>query len=191
MEPSPPEKTTVETELPFDAPPSEQVATAAPSIETQEAASPPTTPPKRRRSKLHSLRKEEQPLAPASGTPFKTDLPDQRKTARSLAEIRKHEAITNLSNQGQDPAAHLKKLTAHPALLTPAYLLAFCASLAAWQRALYIAPLSLIIASAILTIFIFAKKKRSRHHAAILTIIIILTLVFGGITYAPLFTHAT
>lgn len=147
--------------------------------------------PKRNVSKRHSLRKQELPLAPAPRSQHKTELPSRRKPNENLAEIRKRQALANLPNQAQDPAAHLKKITAHPALLTPAYLFALGAAIAAWQWTHYLTPLCLIGASAILTLFIFATKKRSRHHAAILLTIIILILAFGGIRYAPLFHHAT
>jgi len=159
--------------------------------ENEPAPPTPNTPKKPKRRKIHPLRKEELPLAPAQGTHHKIELPSHRKSAQSLAESNKRETISVMSNPAADPAAYLKKLTAHPILLTPTYILALCAGLAAWQRALYITPLSLIIISTLLTIFIFVKKKRSRHHAAILTIIIIMTLVFGGITYAPLFSYAS
>jgi predicted PurR-regulated permease PerM len=87
-----------------------------------------------------------------------------------------------------NPIARLEKLTAHPVLLTLTYLTAFLAIYAAWQAVFFITPISLIFVSGLLTAYIFWRKKRSRHHAAILIIILVMTLVFGGIHYAPLFS---
>lgn len=149
---------------------------------------PPATAPEKKPEaiKTHSLRKNELPLAPAPTVTRKTTLPTHRHDPRDIAEIRRREAIASLAEKPQDPAIHLKKITAHPVLLAPAYLLAFAAAFAAWHRAFYAAPLVLISLSILLTVYIFICKKRSRHHAAILTIIIVMTLTFGGLHYAPL-----
>ena len=141
----------------------------------------------------HSLRKHELPLAPApalTGTQ-KTELPSSRHNDQGIAEIRRRDALQNLSANAPDPATQLRKITAHPVLLIIAYLAAFGAGVAAWQRVHHITPLALVAIGSALGIYIFIAKKRSRHHSAILAIIIIMTLVFGGLYYAPLFTHAS
>jgi hypothetical protein len=139
----------------------------------------------------HSLRKHELPLAPAPFVTQKTTLPKSRHEAKDIAEIRRREALNHLGSSHQDPAVHLKKITAHLALLIPTYLLALAPTLAIWQRTLFVTPAILLLLAAALALFIFIKKKRSRHHAAIIFIIILMTLVFGGIHYAPYFTHGS
>ncbi len=138
-------------------------------------------------SHSHSLRKHELPLAPAPAVTHKTVLPTGRHDDKGIAEIRRRDALQNLSTNAPDPAAHLKKITASPFLLAPAYILALSAGAAAWQRVHHITPLALLVLSTLLATYIFITKKRSRHHSAILAIIIIMTLVFGGLHYAPLF----
>jgi len=141
--------------------------------------------------KNHSLRKHELPLAPAPAVTQKTALPDHRHDPNDMSQIRHREALAKVMQQNQqDPAAHLRKMTAHPLLLTPAYLFPLAAALAAWQRAFYLTPLVLLVISILFTFFIFLTKKRSRHHAAILTIIIVMTLTFGALYYVPFLTHA-
>ena len=139
----------------------------------------------------HSLRKHEIPLAPAPPVTRKTVLPTGRHDDRDIAEIRRRDAIKSATSQVPDPAAHLKKMTAGPLLLVFAYLIALGAGASAWQGAHLITPLALLILATIFAIVIFVRKKRSRHHSAILAIIILMTLVFGGLHYAPLFYHAT
>lgn len=138
----------------------------------------------------HSLRKHEIPLAPAPAVTHKTVLPTGRHDDNSIAEIRRRDAIKSLTSDVPDPAAHLQKMTAGPWLLIPAYLIAFGAGAAAWQRVHHITPLALLIIASSFAILIFIRKKRSRHHSAILAIIILMTLVFGGLHYAPLFNNA-
>ena len=138
----------------------------------------------------HTLRKHELPLAPASVITHKTALPTGRHDEEGIAEIRRRDALQNLSSHSPDPAAHLKKITASLFLLVPAYLLSLAAGAAAWKRVHHITPLALLALATLLAIFIFIRKKRSRHHTAILAIIIIMTLVFGGLHYAPVFNHA-
>lgn len=141
--------------------------------------------------RVHTLRKKELPLAPAPPVTHKTALPDHRHDPRDMKEILRREALAKLTQQNQqDPAAYLRKITAHPLLLTPAYMFALGAGFGAWQRVFYLTPLILLALSAAITVYIFIARKRSRHHAAILSIIIIMTLVFGGLYYAPLFSHA-
>jgi len=155
---------------------------------------PPSAPAPEKRPeavKSHSLRKHELPLAPAPTVTQKTALPSHRHDPRDINEIRRREALAQLAqNDRQDPAAHLRKITAHPILLIPTYLLALAAALAAWQRAFYLTPLILLVIASLLTVYIFFTKKRSRHHAAILIIIIVMTLAFGGLYYAPYFSYA-
>ncbi len=142
--------------------------------------------PKKRR--IHSLRKIELPLAAASQVQNKTSIPQPRHDIADVAEARRRAAIAEYSTATGDPAAHLKKLTAHPILLVFAYLPAFIAIYTAWNTYYFITPISLIFVSGLLTAYIFWTKKRSRHHAAILLIILVMTLVFGGIHYAPYFS---
>ncbi|MES2983134.1 MAG: hypothetical protein V4727_12545 [Verrucomicrobiota bacterium] len=151
-----------------------------------EPSEPVAIRPKKR--KIHTLRKFELPLAPAPVVENKTPLPQYRRRSTDIAETRRREALANFSATPIDPAAHLKKLAAHPVLLTFAYLPAFVAIYTAWNTFHFITPISLIFVSSLLTAYIFWKKKRSRHHAAILFIILVMTLVFGGIHYAPYFS---
>lgn len=169
----------------------------SPPVELRESAvhldlPAPTTQPEETGSApvVRSLRKHELPLAPAPAVTHKTTLPRKRHGAKDIAELRRRDALQNLGGEQNDPARHLKGMTAHWALLVPAYLLAFAAAAAAWQRVHHITPLVLLVLSSIFSAYIFFSKKRSRHHAAILTIIIIMTLVFGGLYYAPLFQNA-
>lgn len=138
----------------------------------------------------HSLRKHELPLAPAQVVTHKTVLPTGRHDDKDIAELRRRDAIKSLTSEVPDPATHLRKMTAGPFLLAPTYIVALAAGAAAWQHVHYVTPLALLLIASLLTIFIFIRKKRSRHHSAILTIIILMTLVFGGLHYAPLFNHA-
>jgi hypothetical protein len=156
----------------------------------------PTPPPapsspvvrKPKKKRIHSLRRVELPLAPGYKIQNQTQIPKTRHTPEDIAEIRKRETLANLSANALNPIARLEKLTAHPVLLTLTYLTAFLAIYAAWQAVFFITPISLIFVSGLLTAYIFWRKKRSRHHAAILIIILVMTLVFGGIHYAPLFS---
>ena len=140
--------------------------------------------------KTHSLRKNDLPLSPSEATTQKTTLPTRRRRPDDIAELKRREALANLSEKAMDPATHLRQITAHPGLLVPAYLCAFGAAAAAWQRFQYFTPLALIAISTLMATFIFFAKKRSRHHSAILIIIVIMTLAFGGLHYAPLFSYA-
>ncbi len=133
----------------------------------------------------HSLRKHELPLAPAPAVTRKTALPTGRHDDKDIAEIRRRDALQNLSSHVPDPGAHLKKMTAGLFLLIPAYLCAFAAGFVAWKRVHHVTPIGLLVIAAILAIYIFIAKKRSRHHSAFLAIIILLTLVFAGLHYAP------
>lgn len=147
---------------------------------------------KLKKRRIHTLRKIELPLAPANQIQNKTPIPPPRHDIADIAEARRRAAIVEYSTASGDPAAHLKKLTAHPILLVFAYLPAFAAIYTAWSTFHFITPISLIFVSGLLTAYIFWTKKRSRHHAAILLIILVMTLVFGGIHYAPYFsTYAT
>lgn len=171
-----------------DAPPSMElrepvVHLGVPPAPISEETSEPLSP-------KHSLRKHELPLAPAPAVTHKTTLPTGRHDDKGIAEIRRRDALQNLSSQAPDPAAHLRKITAHPSLLIPAYLFAFGAGAAAWRQAHHFTPLALIFIAFLFAIYIFITKKRSRHHAAILAIIILMTLVFGGLHYAPVFQNA-
>ncbi len=139
----------------------------------------------------HSLRKHELPLAPAPFVTSKTTLPSHRHEPGDIAQLRKREAIAKLSDPTPDPMIRLKKITAGPLLLIPAYVLAASAAAAAWQRVHHVTPIVLLVLCAALTLFIFIRKKRSRHHAAILTIVILMTLAFGGLHYAPFFQNAS
>lgn len=154
---------------------------------TPQPEQPPEEERKPRKRNNHSLRKVELPLYPAQRTQHKTTLPKNRRSASDLAELQRREALANFSANPADPVARLKKLEAHPILLGLAYLTALAAIYTAWKTFHYITPISLICVSGLLTAYIFWTKKRSRHHAAILLIILAMTLVFGGIHYAPLF----
>ena len=193
-QPQPPQKTIEAAPAPVldpvhpDAPPTMELrepvvhlgVTPAPISEK----TPDPLPPK------HSLRKHELALAPAPFVTHKTTLPTGRHDDKGIAEIRRRDARQNLSSTQTDPAAHLRKITAHPLLLIPAYLFAFAAGATAWQRVHHITPIALLAVAGAFALYIFIKKKRSRHHAAILAIIILMTLVFGGLHYAPVFNHA-
>lgn len=161
--------------------------TAAPPPETTAPAPAREVRPKKRT--IHTLRKVELPLYPAPEVKQKTALPGYRRSTADLAEIQRREALANFSATPTDPIAHLKKLEAHPVLLCAAYLPAFAAIYTAWNAFHFITPITLICVSGLLTAYIFWRKKRSRHHAAILFIILAMTLVFGGIHYAPYFTQ--
>lgn len=185
---TPEELAALREELGFFQPP--HSAPPAPQPTPVSATAPPQEPreikPKRRR--IHTLRKIELPLAPAEQVQNKTSIPQPRHDIADVAEARRRAAIAEYSTATGDPAAHLKKLTAHPILLVFAYLPALAAIYTAWSTFHFITPISLIFVSGLLTAYIFWTKKRSRHHAAILFIILVMTLVFGGIHYAPLFT---
>jgi hypothetical protein len=167
--------------------PSEKVTDQAP-LPTPPAEQISREPVKPKKRRIHTLRKSELPLSPAIQVDNKTTLPEYRRSATDLAELQRREALANFSGTPPDPAAHLKKLAAHPILLIFAYLPAFGAIYTATYSYHYITPISLIFVSGLLTAYIFWRKKRSRHHAAILLIILAMTLVFGGLHYAPYFT---
>lgn len=154
---------------------------------------PPPVPSRRRQMEIkpsHSLRKHELPLAPATASRNRTELPTRRHDARDVAQIQKREALAAIQlKQGADPAAHLRKQTASPFLYAPGYLLAFAAAVTAYQGAKYITPAALMGLATVIMVFIAWQKPRSRHHAALLFIVIFLTLVFGALHYAPLFQN--
>ncbi len=165
---------------PNSAPPAPQPPPAPAPQEPREIK------PKKRR--ILSLRKMEPPLAPAIQVQNKTSIPQPRHDIADVAEARRRVAMVEYSTAIGDPAAHLKRLTAHPILLVFAYFPAFAAIYTAWSTFHFITPITLIFVSGLLTAYIFWRKKRSRHHAAILLIILVMTLVFGGIHYAPYFS---
>lgn len=138
----------------------------------------------------HSLRKKELPLAPAPAVTHKTSLPAHRHGDDDIARLRKREALEKLQQPQLDPSIQLRAMTASPWLLAPAYIVALGAGATIWQRFHHISPIILLVLSSLLTLYIFLKKKRSRHHAAILFLIILMTLVFGGLHYAPIFQNA-
>lgn len=138
----------------------------------------------------HTLRKKELPLAPAPAVTHRTALPSQRHDPKDIAELHRRDALTQLTGQVPDPAAHLRGITARPLLYITGYLLAIAAAILAWQRAHHLTPLILLLLATAIVIYIFFKKPRSRHHAAFIFIIIFMTIAFGGIHYAPLFLNA-
>lgn len=140
---------------------------------------------------VHSLRKQELPLAPAPATiaARRTELPTQRHDPRDVAQIRKREALAALAQPRTDPAAHLRRQTASPFLYAPGYLLAIAAGVSAYLRVHYMTPATLIGLAIFIMVFIALRKPRSRHHAALLFIFVFLTLVFGALHYAPLFQY--
>lgn len=153
----------------------------------EDLTNPAEPAPASRKKRHHTLRKVELPLFPAQPVPTKTSLPQRRRSIQEIKKIQSSEVMVTPENHPNHPILQLKKLTAHPLLLTPTYLLAFTAGLAVWRRAYFITPISLLCVSGLLTLYIFWKKKRSRHHAAILMIILAMTLIFGAILYAPFF----
>lgn len=146
-------------------------------------------PSKQATAESHRLRKHELPLAPAPPVTQKTALPTHRHDPRDIAQIRKREALAKLQGPGADPAAHLRRQTAHPVLYVPGYLLAIAAGAVAYQRVHPITPIVLLALALSITLYIAIRKPRSRHHAALIFILIFLTAAFGGIHYAPLFQH--
>jgi hypothetical protein len=138
---------------------------------------------------IHTLRKHELPLAPAPAVTNKTAIPAHRHDPRDIVEIRKREAIAKLQQPGMDPAAHLRRQIASPFLYSPGYLLAIAAGAAIFLHVHHITPIVLLAIATLVMIFIAVRKPRSRHHAALLFILIFLTLVFGALHYAPLFSH--
>lgn len=138
----------------------------------------------------HTLRKKELPLAPAPSVTYRTTLPNKRHSSEEINQTRKRENLAKLNSDIPEPAAQLRAITANLFLLIPAYILALGAGVTIWQHFHYITPLALLAVASLLAVYIFLKKIRSRHHAAFLFIIILMTLVFGGLHYAPLFQHA-
>lgn len=150
----------------------------------------PARPVKAEPKPVHTLRKQELPLAPAPLVTHKTALPTHRHDPRDVAQIRKREALAALQHQqGTDPAAHLRRQTASPFLYASGHLLAIAAAVTAYQHVHYITPAVLLGLAATITLFIALRKPRSRHHAALLFIVVLLTLVLSAIHYAPLFQH--
>jgi lipoprotein signal peptidase len=117
----------------------------------------------------------------------RTELPQNRHGSREIAEIRKRAALASLSGQNTDPAAHLRKMTAHPALLIPAYLITLGAAFSSWRSSEYFTPLVLLAISSLMAAYIHLAKKRSRHHSAIIFVVILMTAVFGSLRYFPIF----
>lgn len=150
---------------------------------TDSDHNPPTRPKKRN----HTLRKVELPLFPAQPVTTRTDLPERRRSIQEIKQLQSREVMPTPENNPHHPIVQIRRLTAHPFLLAPTYLIAFTAGFAAWNRVHFITPIFLICVSGLLTTYIFWKKKRSRHHAAILMIILTMTLIFGAIHYAPFF----
>ena len=138
---------------------------------------------------VHSLRKHERPLAPASANSQRTQLPQKRHSSEDTSQIRKREALAALQQPGNDPAAHIRRQTASPFICVPGYMFAIAAAITAYQSLNYMIPAGLLALSAIIMVFIAFGKPRSRHHAALLFIVVFLTLVFGALHYAPLFRN--
>lgn len=154
---------------------------------------PPPMPPRPRKMEIkptHSLRKHDLPLAPATASRNRTEIPTRRHDSSGIAQIRKREALsaTQLKRRS-DPAAHIRKQIASPFLYIPGHLLTFAAAVTAYQRVHFITPAALIGLATVIMIFIAWRKPRSRHHAALLFIAVFLTLVFGALHYAPLFQN--
>lgn len=149
----------------------------------------PKIPPTKAEPQAHRLRKHELPLAPAPARTHKTTLPTQRHDLRDVAQIRKREALAKLNNPGLDPAAHLRRQTAHPALFLPGYLLAAAAAIMVFQRVHPITPIVLLALSLAITLYIAIRKPRSRHQAAFIFVVAFIAAAFGVIHYAPLFQH--
>ncbi len=149
----------------------------------------PARPKKVEPKPIHSLRKHDLPLAPATASTRRTELPNKRHDTRDISQIRKREALAALQQPGTDPAAHIRSQIASPFLYAPGYLFAAAAAVTAYMSVPYYTPAGLIALSAIIMIFIALRKPRSRHHAALLFIAVFLTLVFGALHYAPHFQH--
>ena len=96
--------------------------------------------------------------------------------------------MAKINHPEVDPAVHLRKQTAHPALYIPGYLFALAAAGVTYERFYFLTPLILLAASLLIVIFIAWKKPRSRHHAALIFIVFFFTAVFGALHYAPLFS---
>ena len=138
---------------------------------------------------VHSLRKNDLPLAPATASTRRTELPKMRHDSRDISQIRKREALAALQQPSTDPAAHIRSQIASPFLYIPGYLLASASAVTAYLSLPYYTPAGLLALSAIIMIFIALRKPRSRHHAALLFIAVFLTLVFGALHYAPHFQN--
>jgi hypothetical protein len=143
--------------------------------------------PSREPKQHHSLRKQDLPLAPASALHRNTALPTQRTDLHDIAQIRRREALAKLNQPNSDPAAHLRNQTASRLLCVLTYLLSMAAPVTVFFQCSYFVPSALLMIASILVVFIAWKKPRSCHHAALNFIIIFLSLVFGGLHYAPLF----
>jgi hypothetical protein len=155
-----------------------QIAQSSPSVVFSQSREPKQT---------HSFRKQDLPLAPAPIVNRNTALPSQRTDQNDLTQIRKREALAKLSHPSSDPVAFLRKQIASRPLLGLTYLLAIAAPVTIFLKYPYFVPAPLLALASLLVIFIAWKKPRSRHHAALIFIIIFLSLVFGGLHYAPLF----
>lgn len=191
---SEPEPATPEPAAPV---PQESIAEESPASPTAVAESiihldrqlPPERPQKIEAKLVHSLRKRELPLAPASASTQRTVLPTTRHDTRDMSQIRKREALAALQQTGIDPAAHLRSQTASPFLYGPGYLLAIAAAVTALKSFHYITPAGLLAIASLIMIFIALRKPRSRHHSALLFIVVFLTFVLGSLHYAPLFKN--
>ncbi|MFK7851211.1 MAG: hypothetical protein AB8D78_09560 [Akkermansiaceae bacterium] len=149
------------------------------------------TKPTSKKPVSHSFRKKEPPLAPAPAlNRTQVELPAHRNVPKDMMEIRKRETLANLSRPQVDPAAYLKKITAHPALLIIAYLTTIGAAISTKLSSEYFTPLVLVVISLLMTAYIFLAKKRSRHHSAILVIVIIMTTAFGSLHFFPNLPYA-
>lgn len=163
--------------------------TAARSRQHNEATDPPpasTRPVK----PVRSLRKSEQ--APIEPKPSKSEvaskLPAQRRSRQELEELKRRQALALLDRQAPDP----KLMPAHPAWITPGYLLAvggsscFFFEEVPWTLTAACAAGALIVA---LTLCL--KRPISNHHAAFIAVISILVIVFGSLHHFPQLQHAT
>ena len=106
-----------------------------------------------------------------------THLPEQKRSAEELAELRMRNAFGV-----RPPVQHIKSQALHPVVLAVLYLLSLT-SAGLLLRAVYVPALACAAAVMLASLWIYWKKPRSRHHVTLTAIISLLVLVFGTVYY--------
>jgi hypothetical protein len=140
---------------------------------------------------VRSLRKSEQSdvAEPHPSAPLESSkLPVHRHSDEEIAEIRRRQALAMMTSAAPNP----KLIPAHPAVITPGYLLALAGASCFFSETFPLAATAgCAAASLLVAALIVVRRPISRHHAAFIAIIALLVIVFGALHYFPHLRHAT
>ena len=139
---------------------------------------------------VRSLRKSEQ--APVEVQPpaanASTSLPARRHSRQQLEELRRREALAHLDSPPPNP----KLMPAHPAWITPGYILGLAGgSCFVFDEFPWAATFACAACALAIALSLYLKRPLSKHHAAFIAVICLLVIVFGSLHHFPQLQHAT